>query len=463
MGYTEGEKIGIKINMNDEGKPATGKVSPQLVKQVLHHLVHIVGVEQADICIGDTRDRWNPEWFEELITLYPKVIFLDRSARIEGMTKAVATNEYVLFNSDSDNGNTVASKLSQHYYDADYLLNFAVLKKHHGAGITLNSKNHFGSIGIGTGAGHMHYSMPCPQTDGNVTNGEYGVYRCFVDIMAHDQLGGKTALYFVDGLWGGVNAEGNPVKWRMPPFNNDWPNSFFLSLDPVAIESVGYDFLYEEFDENHPTEGINVLGFEHGPFPRFPATDDYLHQAADTSQRPKDFMYDPENDGTTFGSLGTHEHWNNSTDKQYSRDLGDGKGIELIKLMTLSKIVPENSGLLSEKVQSIFVDSFNVKWFVSDQGVSRFDGSNWSSITTNNYLKSNVVHEMAYARSDDGHELWMATDSGLSVLEYDVNGVLGASTFTTENSDIGSNKVSSVGIDSKGNRWIATSNRLTCF
>jgi hypothetical protein len=33
--------------------------------------------------------------------------------------------------------------------------------------------------------------------------------------------------------------------------------------------------------------------------------------------------------------LGTHEHWNNPTDKQYSRNLGTGKGIELVS-------IPEN-------------------------------------------------------------------------------------------------------------------------
>jgi len=28
--------------------------------------------------------------------------------------------------------------------------------------------------------------------------------------------------------------------------------------------------------------------------------------------------------------LGVHEHWNNNIDKKYSRNLGKGKGIELI-------------------------------------------------------------------------------------------------------------------------------------
>jgi len=46
--------------------------------------------------------------------------------------------------------------------------------------------------------------------------------------------------------------------------------------------------------------------------------------------------YDPEGNGSGLASLGVHEHWNNATDKQYSadeyirRNLGTGKGIELV-------------------------------------------------------------------------------------------------------------------------------------
>ena len=31
-----------------------------------------------------------------------------------------------------------------------------------------------------------------------------------------------------------------------------------------------------------------------------------------------------------MASLGAHEHWNNATDKQYTRNLGTGDGIELL-------------------------------------------------------------------------------------------------------------------------------------
>ena len=44
----------------------------------------------------------------------------------------------------------------------------------------------------------------------------------------------------------------------------------------------------------------------------------------------KGYIYDPERDGTGFGSLGMLEHSNNPTEKRYSCNLKNKKGIELI-------------------------------------------------------------------------------------------------------------------------------------
>jgi hypothetical protein len=99
----------------------------------------------------------------------------------------------------------------------------------------------------------------------------------------------------------------------------------------VAIESVGFDFLYYEFDENHPTEGKYDAADNHGPFSRYAGADDFLHQAADSKNWPQGFTYDPENDGTPLpSSMGTHEHWNNALEKKYSRNLGLDKGVDLV-------------------------------------------------------------------------------------------------------------------------------------
>jgi hypothetical protein len=137
--------------------------------------------------------------------------------------------------------------------------------------------------------------------------------------MGHKWLGGKLLFCLMDALFTGPEAVYRPTKWQIAPFNNDWTSSIFLSQDPVAIESVGYDFLRSEYTSTTPYAWVQMEG-----------VDDYLHQAADVTNWPQGIAYDPENDGTTISSLGVHEHWNSLDKKQYSRNLGTGNGIELL-------------------------------------------------------------------------------------------------------------------------------------
>ena len=120
-----------------------------------------------------------------------------------------------------------------------------------------------------------------------------------------------------------------PVKYFMAPFNNDWSNSLFLSQDQVALESVCYDFLRTEWNGINKHDAQNNKP-ENGP--SWNGVDDYLHQAADPSNWPEGIVYDPDNSGKPLTSLGTHEHWNNAEKKQYSRNLGFEKGIELVSI-----------------------------------------------------------------------------------------------------------------------------------
>jgi hypothetical protein len=86
----------------------------------------------------------------------------------------------------------------------------------------------------------------------------------------------------------------------------------------VAIDSVGLDFLRNEQTVNPAV--VDVVG----------NPDNYLHEAAMANKPASGHAYDPEGDGTAVESMGVHEHWNNPTDRKYSRNLGTGKGIELI-------------------------------------------------------------------------------------------------------------------------------------
>ena len=144
-----------------------------------------------------------------------------------------------------------------------------------------------------------------------------GHYRPLVDLLGSQRLGGKTVLYLVDAIFAGKNYTAVPSRWVLAPFGNNWPSSIFVSMDPVAMDSVAFDFLSQQWPDQ-------VLQYE--------GTQDYLHEAALADNPPSGTIYDPEHDGTSMASLGVHEHWNNPTDKQYTRNLGIGNGIELVYL-----------------------------------------------------------------------------------------------------------------------------------
>ena len=346
VGYQSGEKFVIKINLNGVwGNDINANIntSPQICYAILDQLINVVGVAQSDIHIGDPSHEMNDATYDRLHSDFPNVKYYNYS-------DWESRSGIVFYSSDGE----VEDDLPVSYLATEYLINIPVFKKHHRAGISVCSKNHFGSVN----AYNYHYSLPCPEATGVATNGEYGAYRCFVDIMGHKDIGGKTILYLVDALWGSTNYSHPPIKFAMSPFNDDYPSSLFLSQDPVAIESVCFDFLYEEFDEDHPTEG-GSMSYEVGPFPHFPGTDDFLHQAADPENWPDDIEYDPEKDGTILTSLGTHEHWNNSTDKQYSRNLGLDKGIELIKSSSVTVRIDDNH-IIHSNIPNPFNDNTTI-------------------------------------------------------------------------------------------------------
>ena len=343
--YSTGQTIFIKINQGSGdwmSNPVDLSIStdnswreqyygitetlPHLILTVLCHLIDSCGIPQDKIYVGDPRAHIFKYNYDYLSAIYPNVKYFDNSYSTLGRTLTAGPGSTIL--TYSDKGEVMSQAVTDHIYmemeSADYLINMACLKGHQRAGITLTAKNHFGSH-TRASASHLHAGLVWVENadwEGNydLMRTNYGMYRVQVDMMGYKYLGGNTMLFMVDGFWGGPEATMKPVKWKTTPFNNDWSSSLFLSLDQVALESVCFDFLRTEFTEtNH--QGL--------AFPNYPAADDYLHQAADSANWPEGIVYDPDNDGLPVGSLGVHEHWNNSQKKQYSRNLGLGVGIEL--------------------------------------------------------------------------------------------------------------------------------------
>ena len=349
-GYQSGERIFIKTNgigstvvdssnhaITDLTSYVESRTSPQPVLALLRGLINDYGIPQENISVGDPQRDIQNEYWDLWHAEFPNVRYVCHKGG-QGRTLAVnGTTPSVFFSdkgavlrsgswSDMSVGNPVyQDTLYTVIEQADYLIYVGALKVHERAGMTVIGKLDFGSH-IRTNAMHLHMGLVNPDGFSPAGNRNsrfgYGKYRVLVDLMGHKKLGGNSVLYVVDGLWGANGANLKPVKFKMPPFNNDWPSSIFMSQDPIALESVCYDILKAEFTSDKHAE----------TYPQMVGVDDHLHQAADSANWPSGVRYDPENDGAVIGSLGVHEHWNNANVMEYSRNLHTGNGIELVKL-----------------------------------------------------------------------------------------------------------------------------------
>jgi hypothetical protein len=216
-----------------------------------------------------------PDWFYDRVAdTYPTVHYVDMAGGASGREQVIPSDVSFTF------ADGLVRTLPQCVVDADYLINMPLLKQHPiNNGVTLSGKNLFGTFIETVADIHPYHESgqivgnPAPQTD----------------LLADKDLGQKTVLYIGDGLYGTLRDHRTIIRFHMYPFNDDWTNSMFFSQDPVAIDSVMYDFLHTE-----------------GPIP-IEGSQNYLHEAAD----PTPNTYDPEQDGIYLNdSLGVHEHWN---------------------------------------------------------------------------------------------------------------------------------------------------------
>lgn len=309
-GYRPGELVAIKINLNNtlgtDDRDNEIDQSPQATMELVAQLVHNAGVREQDIIVYDATIGWRPRSMPDRIRLpvhrrYPGVRWMSAEGS-DGVEPAQWVEGAIQYtNPEVRLGNALPKAV----VEARYLINVALLKGHELSGVTLCAKNHFGSIQFPVrehGSAFVHQMM-----------GRQGDYSGFVDLLGCPNLGRKTILNIVDGIYGMQTNVGQPRpdrdRWRM--FGDEWSACYFMSLDPVAIESVCMDFLFAEFGAN--------LGFSGAPaFPKGSSRncDNYLREAAlgeNTILGP----YRPN--GQLTGSLGVFEHWNNAKERKYSR------------------------------------------------------------------------------------------------------------------------------------------------
>lgn len=279
--YQAGETIAVKVNFNDTimGGGAFGYADndayvdalPQIINSLVSGLVDF-GAVQEDIWIYDA-SRYITDRFRERI-VYTDLHYFDRYGNGEDVNAATFDSTdptaMVDFSGTSYSG---AHKIADLLLEADYLINVPIMKRHGGAGITLALKNHLGSIdGFTTGSHSMHnyFYLGGSQYRSDVNP--------IVNINCNAHIRGKTVLIVGDALYGGWRSNNTPPE-RWASFDNDSPNMLFFAADPVAADSVMFDYLSREGYVNPASEDILIIAAQQG--------------------------------------LGVHERWDNDTDRQY--------------------------------------------------------------------------------------------------------------------------------------------------
>jgi len=317
-GYQAGEIVAVKVNLNNSSAAGPGNivnVSPQVALAMVRQLVNRAHVPPGNIIVYEARRIIYPAMLTKIWSEFKDVRFVQESGPDAAQPKNPGYGDYhgleaaqwVEGVSYSAHDYKDAKLIPKQVLDATYLVNVALLKAHSypyaGAeggdegqtGVTLTGKNHFAPI---KGTPELHAAINTNQ------EAVKDAYSPIVDLAASPNLGAKTILYMLDGLYCARRHQSYPLHFPNPPFNNrvepyantDWPSSILASLDGVALDSVGLDILYSQTknneDHNHHSR---ILIRENA--------DDYLQEEALAPHPPSGTAY--VQDGKPVASMGT--------------------------------------------------------------------------------------------------------------------------------------------------------------
>ncbi len=283
--YLPNEIVAIKVNFNDSimgggtrgyrDNDAYVDALPQVVNSVISGLVDR-GVSQENIRIFDA-SRYVTDRFRNRIA-FPGVVYYDRYGNGDDVRPSGFGSDDpqagVDFSPSGYPASSSAHKISDVLVESDYLINIPIMKKHGGAGITLSLKNHLGTINGFVSGGHAMHKYFYLWGDHYSSHA-----NPIVDINLNPHIKDKTVLVIGDALYAGWRSNNTPPQ-RWQSFGNDSPNMLFFAVDPVAVDSVMFDFLAREGYVDPESEDILMVGAQAG--------------------------------------LGVHERWNNDVDREYT-------------------------------------------------------------------------------------------------------------------------------------------------
>jgi len=233
--YRSSEKIAIKVSFNNcrDCNDTDGQIDAVVepLNSVIRGLKQM-GVAESDIWIFDA-SRVIPNRFKNGC-LYNGVEFYDQVNRGCGLNAGFSSDSptaQIALNPPPGFPPTPVIRLTDVMIAAAYVINIPIMK-HHGAGVSLAFKNHFGSIDHPE---DLHDFIGPSATED---------YSALVDLYMNPHIREKTVLTIGDGIFAAKMNYDPPTLWTS--FNNQVPKSLFFSTDPVAIDCVMCDYLDAE-------------------------------------------------------------------------------------------------------------------------------------------------------------------------------------------------------------------------
>ena len=230
-GYASGKTIAIKVNFNNNDALNFNSV-PQPIVALINQLKQF-GFNESEIFVYDTSRRIGSAdtnsiqyFFRNTIeTAFPAVTIIDNTT-----SNRWSTNQFTTYSTIDGYVSTPYAKILD---DADYLINVPIMRAHPISGVTFGLKNHYGSIQqIVFGGGVVPLHDGIRQTHSGYS--EAGVP--LVELNSLDAIDDKTVLVVGDGIYS------NSWNNTSPPNRN--PEVVFMSRDPVALDSVMFDYFH---------------------------------------------------------------------------------------------------------------------------------------------------------------------------------------------------------------------------
>jgi hypothetical protein len=215
--YHSGDRIAIKVNNNSVSGGMEGRLinSPQMIIALLSSL-QTFGVKQTEIIIYDVSRAAAIEQTGPILAQYPQIQYIQQGN--------------VTWDAQNLNGSFGTVKLPTALTESEHLINLHLMKIHSIASFTGALKNHFGTT---SNPGAFHNN----------------IHEVITELNSHPDIKEKTRLVVGEALFATFSPFGKPVTLTNTDiFPEGTPNSIFLSFDPVAMDSVLFDYLYYEKD-----------------------------------------------------------------------------------------------------------------------------------------------------------------------------------------------------------------------